>query len=385
VPDVTLTASSGPVRRSAVAAFDILRYHYANPLAAAHELQHPVGIIGNTVPRELVMAAGCCPVLLTPEPGRPTPAADAYMESIIPPETRALAELALTGAFEFIDLLVLSRPYSQLYYYLKELYRLGRATSLPPLHMVDLMQSQREAVRAYNWSRIQDFVAHLEHQFGIELTDSRLRLAITLTNQVRALQRQLLDLRWTGAVRGTDALQALGAGYLMPVEPYIVALAAYIDGLQAEPSLAGRARLLLVPSEPLAYLHLHQTLEDAGALVIAEDDWWGSRAPESDVPLTGSALEGLFLKYWLDTPTASVNPSEKREAWLTTHALRDEVDCVVFHLPPSDHQLGWDYPRLKAWLEAHDKPSLLIRHDATTADGQTSISEQIRAWLATRP
>jgi benzoyl-CoA reductase/2-hydroxyglutaryl-CoA dehydratase subunit BcrC/BadD/HgdB len=103
------------------------------------------------------------------------------------------------------------------------------------------------------------------------------------------------------------------------------------------------------------------------------------------MPLTGSALEGLFLKYWLDTPTANVNPADKREAWLTTHATRDEVDCVVFYLPPSDHQLGWDYPRLKAWLEAHKKPSLLIRQDATTADGQTSISELVRSWLATRP
>jgi benzoyl-CoA reductase/2-hydroxyglutaryl-CoA dehydratase subunit BcrC/BadD/HgdB len=373
-----------PGRPSASAAFDSLRHHYANRLAVAHDLQ-PVGIIGNTVPRELIMAAGCCPVLLTAEPGRPTPTADVYMESIVPPETRSLAELALTGAFEFADLLVLSRPYAQLYYYLKELYRLGRAPTLPPLHIVDLMQSQREAVRAYNWSRIQDFVARLEHQFGVELTDGRLRLAITLTNQARALQRRLLDLRWTGAVSGTDALQAVGAGYFMPVEAYVSALGPYTDSLQTQMSLAGRPRMLIVPSEPLASLHLHQTLEDAGALVIAEDDWWGSRAPESDVPLTGSALEGLFLKYWLDTPTANVNPADKREAWLTTHATRDEVDCVVFYLPPSDHQLGWDYPRLKAWLEAHKKPSLLIRQDATTADGQTSISELVRSWLATRP
>ena len=48
---------------------------------------------------------------------------------------------------------MLSRPYAQLYYYLKEVYRLGRAPKVPPLAMFDLMQSQREAVRSYNSGR----------------------------------------------------------------------------------------------------------------------------------------------------------------------------------------------------------------------------------------
>jgi benzoyl-CoA reductase/2-hydroxyglutaryl-CoA dehydratase subunit BcrC/BadD/HgdB len=143
--------------------------------------------------------------------------------------------------------------------------------------------------------------------------------------------------------------------------------------LQPRPELLTRPRLLVMPSEPLAHLSLHRALEGAGGLVVAEDDWWGSRAPGEDVPLAGSASEAIFRKYWLDVATPGVYPAEAREAWLRRNALRDDVDGVIFYLPPSDHQLGWDYPRLKSWLDANEKPSLLLRHDASDKEGSAGI------------
>jgi benzoyl-CoA reductase/2-hydroxyglutaryl-CoA dehydratase subunit BcrC/BadD/HgdB len=303
------------------------------------------------------------------------------MEPVIPPETKSLFDLAVSGRFADFDLLVLSRPYAHLYYYLKEVYRQGRAPQLPPLHMYDLLQSQREAVRAYNWGQTRALLDRLQRLAGQEITDQALRAASALTNRVRGLQRQLLERRWRSEVSGAQALQAIGAGYSMPPEEYAQTLASYLAELQPDPGLAGRPRLLVLPSEPLGHLHLHQTLEGAGALVVAEDDWWGSRAPGADVPPTGSALEGILLKYWTDTSTTGVYPAEAREAWFTAQAVRPEVDGVVFYLPPSDHQLGWDYPRLKAFVEQHEKPSLLIRHDAAQAEGRAPIGEQVHAWL----
>jgi benzoyl-CoA reductase/2-hydroxyglutaryl-CoA dehydratase subunit BcrC/BadD/HgdB len=137
----------------------------------------------------------------------------------------------------------------------------------------------------------------------------------------------------------------------------------------------------VITSEPLSHLALHEALEEAGALVVAEDDWWGSRAPGDDVPLAGSAKEAIFRKYWLDVATAGVYPAEAREAWLRDNALRREVDGVVFYLPPSDHQLGWDYPRLKGWLDAHEKPSLLLRHDAADPTGAAAIRAEAATFV----
>jgi benzoyl-CoA reductase/2-hydroxyglutaryl-CoA dehydratase subunit BcrC/BadD/HgdB len=358
-----------------------LRQAYAARIDPWRAGTRVVGMVGNTVPVELVLACGRVPVLIAAERGRPTPRADVFMEDVITPETKSLFESAASGDLAFLDLLVLSRPYAQLYYYLKEVYRLGRGPLFPPLHMFDLMHSQRETVRAYNWSRFQDLIARLQRLAGEEITERSLRDAVALTNGVRDLQRQLLDLRWQGRVSGADAMEALGAGYFMAPDDYRVTLGRYLESLATGANPQSRPRLLIVTSEPLSHTRLHQALESAGAWVVAEDDWWGSRAPGADVPLAGSAQEAVFQKYWLDTASPGVYPSAAREAWLRENALRPEVDGVVVYLPPSDHQLGWDYPRLNRWLSDHRKATLLLRVDTTTSPGFDAVRLKAAQFL----
>jgi benzoyl-CoA reductase/2-hydroxyglutaryl-CoA dehydratase subunit BcrC/BadD/HgdB len=381
------------------AALDSLRHHYANRLEAARAAHargtRVVGLVGNTIPRELVIACGFYPVLIAAQPGAPTPGADVYMEDVISPETKCLFELATGGELEFLDLLVLSRPYSQLYYYLKEVYRLGRAPRLPALHMFDLMQSQREAVRRYNEHQVASLTARLERVGasddgesvearsqpvrGPHQSDSNLRSAIAITNRVRGLQRELIARRWQRMLSGVDALQALGAGYFLAPSTYAELLAEYVAQLRPDADLAHRRPgVLVLASEPLSHLDLHRALEAAGALVIAEDDWWGSRAPGADIASEAQPTEAILRKYWLDAASAQVTPADAREAWFRANAAREEVDGVVFYLPPSDRQLGWDYPRLKAWLTEHGKPSILLRSEA--AD---QLQQQLGEWLAT--
>lgn len=360
-----------------------LRRAYAARLDPWRAAAHVVGLVGNTIPVELVLACGRVPVLVAAQRGRPTPRADVYMEDVIAPETKSLFESAAGGDLAFLDLLVLSRPYAQLYYYLKEVYRLGRGPLFPPLHMFDLMHSQRETVRAYNWDRFQALTERLQRLTGEEITEPDLRGAVALTNAVREQQRRLLQLRWQGRVSGADAVEALGAGDFMAPDEYRAALSSYLESLTsgAGQPLESRPRLLIVTSEPLSHAGLHQALESAGAWVVAEDDWWGARAPGADVPLAGSAFEAVFQKYWLDTASPGVYPSTAREAWLRDHALRPEVDGVVFYLPQSDHQLGWDYPRLNDWVSDHGKATLLLRSDASMPDGFDAIRSKAAQFL----
>jgi len=80
--------------------------------------------------------------------------------------------------------------------------------------------------------------------------------------------------------------------------------------------------------------------------VVAEDDWWGSRAPGQDVALRRVSLgqRGDHAEVLLDTASPGVYPAQAREAWLKEHALAADLDGVVFYLPPSDHQLGGIFP-----------------------------------------
>ncbi|MCA1646076.1 MAG: 2-hydroxyacyl-CoA dehydratase family protein, partial [Chloroflexi bacterium] len=228
VSEARTGAESGP--------FEVLQHYYADRAGGARAAQSRgvgvVGRVGNTIPSELILASGRFPALIAADLGHPTPTADIYMEPVIEPETKSLFENALSGEFESFDLLILSRAYAHLYYYLKEAYRLGRAAKVPPLHIFDLMQSQRDAVRTYNFGRLQALVERLERVVGRPITDEQLGAAISLTNRGRALQRELLERRWRAEVSGVDAMQALGAGYFMPPDAYAEALAAYVAQLQ---------------------------------------------------------------------------------------------------------------------------------------------------------
>ena len=71
--------------------FETLQLHYRDRLAAARQAPRGVvGIVGNTVPRELVLAADRLPVLIGASLGGPTPVADCYMEPVIAPERNAI-------------------------------------------------------------------------------------------------------------------------------------------------------------------------------------------------------------------------------------------------------------------------------------------------------
>jgi hypothetical protein len=126
---------------------------------------------------------------------------------------------------------------------------------------------------------------------------------------------------------------------------------------------------------------LHEAIEAGGGLVVAEDDWWGARAPGSDVPLAGVALDAVLQKYWLDTASDAVWPSRPREAWFKEQARRSEVDGVIFSIPPSDHQFGWDYPRLREWVADLGKPQLLLRADPTEPAGRQEAQRQVAQFV----
>ena len=94
-------------------------------------------------------------------------------------------------------------------------------------------------------------------------------------------------------------------------------------------------------------------------MVVAEDDWWGSRTITDEIPEQGDLIQEIFKTYYLDAPS----PREPSDAWLLSASAN--VDGVVFYLPPEDDVLGWGYPRLREILDHRGTPSLLVREDAS--------------------
>lgn len=371
-------------------AIETLLWHYQNRSAEAlsqHKAGVPVvGFTSNTVPWELVRAAGCFPVLLAPDTNAlncPTPLADALMEPVFESKIRSLFNGILSSQWNFLRLLIIPRtsePEYKLYLYLREVERQKLNAALPPLCLYDLLHTRTPVSRQYGLARTKDLVQRLK-QVG-PMSAKSLAAALAESNRARAALRRLQNLRAgdTPRVSGTDAFAISGALYFMDRVAYAKLVETACRELKPAKPLRGPR--LLIKGTPLHHPKLHQALESHGAVVTAEDDWWGARAAGPNIKSSRSSsdsIRAIFENYFLHAPSPRVSPAADADRWFQKTVSRG-IDGVVFYLPPDDDVYGWDYPRQRDFVTARRIPSLLIREDATR-DLSSETAAQIQHFI----
>lgn len=304
--------------------------------------------------------------MLNPSRG-PLSLANQFMEEgVFGARIRGIFDGIASGAWPFLRMVVIPRTSEQehkLFLYLHEIARQGFATGLPGLHLYNLLHARSDEAEVYGLERTREFRKYLEHCAGRSIDAADLVCALEESNQASRAIRRLLDLRRAPQPRlsGTEALAVIGAVYFMDRAEY----AQLADEAAAEISLRpplGGARILIKGS-PLHHTGLHRGIESHGAVVVAEDDWWGSRAIAQEIEVGGDLVRAIFESCYFHSPGPRVFPREAADEWFLATAAN--VDGVVFYLPPEDDVLGWDYPGLRTTLDQRGVPSLLVREDAS--------------------
>jgi benzoyl-CoA reductase/2-hydroxyglutaryl-CoA dehydratase subunit BcrC/BadD/HgdB len=361
-----------------------LAWHYENPMAQALEAHRAgipvVGITSNTIPWELVRAAGFFPLMLRAD-GRATPAADEYMEAnVFHRRIRQIFDSVVSGAWDFLRAILLPRTSEQeykLFLYSREVARERTREGMPRVYLYDLLHTRSPESREYGLERTYELKKQLEEITGQPIGADALREAVVESNAARAALRRLLRLRHDGPrLSGTEALRLIGPFWFMSRAEFATL------ALEAAEDLERRERLpgvrLLVKGAPLDGVGLHSALETRGAVVIAEDDWWGARSVGADIDASADVLE----HYYLEAPSPRVFPPEDADRWFQSR-VTNGVDGVVFYLPPEDYVAGWDYPRQKQFLDGLGIRSLAVCEDAgagaLSLKARESIEQFVRA------
>ena len=330
-----------------------------------------IGVTSNTVPWELVRAAGFQPFLLSPRKAA-TPLADRYLEDVVSARSKAVFDFLLSDEAEPLAAVVIPRTSEQehkLYLYLREVIRQGAERSPQPI-LYNLLHTRSAEAQAYGLDRTRELKTQLEQMSGRSIDAEALQAAIEESNRAREVVRSLLQMREARPpkVTGAEALSLIGAWYFMDRTEYTRLAREALREIEARAPLAGPR--ILIKGTPQDYTDFCAAVESCGATVVAEDDWWGSRAAGRDIELTADPLQAIFEKYYFDAPSPRVFPAAISEEWFQRKAC--EVDGVIFHLPPDDDVLGWDYPRLRAFLDERAIPQLMVRG---------ACDETIRAFL----
>jgi benzoyl-CoA reductase/2-hydroxyglutaryl-CoA dehydratase subunit BcrC/BadD/HgdB len=324
-----------------------------------------VGVTSNTVPWELLRAAGLHPILLSPRRLR-TPLADRYMEDVFSSRMKAVFDFLISPEAGCLSAVVIPRTSEQehkLFLYLREVIRQGRERSPQPI-LYNLMHARSPEAEAYGLERTHDLKQNLEQLTGRHVEDDALSAAIGEGNAARQAIRGLLQHREGSAPRlsGSEALALIGAWYFMDRSDYARIAQEALREIQARPPLAGPR--ILIKGTSLDNSDLCTKLESHGAVVVAEDDWWGSRAAGRDIDATSDPMRAIFEKYYFDAPSPRVFPSAIADDWFCHKS--SEVEGVIFYLPHEDDVVGWDYPRLRAFLDERAIPHLMLRGESLT-------------------
>jgi hypothetical protein len=123
-----------------------------------------VGITSNTVPWEILRAAGYSPRLLDPEPG-PTAIADRFMEDVFDRRIRVIFDRLCSGAWCDMQMVVIPRTSEQehkLYLYLREAARAHFPGVIPELYLYNLLHTRSPESYSYGLERTQQMVRDLE-------------------------------------------------------------------------------------------------------------------------------------------------------------------------------------------------------------------------------
>lgn len=322
-----------------------------------------IGVTSNTVPWELLRAAGFQPMLLSPHRLR-TPLADRYMEDVFGARMKGILDFLISEDSAGLSAVVIPRTSEQehkLYLYLRELMRQQLERSPQPI-LYNLLHARSPEAEAYGLERTRALKITLERLAGQRIEPEALSAAIAEGNAARHAIRDLLQEREGLAprVRGSEALTLIGAWYFMDRTEYGRLAQEAICEIQTRPPLTGPR--ILIKGTPLDSADFCAAIESHGAIVVAEDDWWGSRAAGRDIDTTIDPVRAIFEKYYFDAPSPRVFPSQTADAWFLHKAA--EVDGVIFYLPHEDDVLGWDCPRLCEFLDDRAIPHLMLRDES---------------------
>jgi benzoyl-CoA reductase/2-hydroxyglutaryl-CoA dehydratase subunit BcrC/BadD/HgdB len=362
-----------------------LLHAYDHPFEAAHTWKQSggkvVGYVSTAVPRELIEAAGCFPLLIAGDVQRVTTRGDEWMEEQFDPMARSIFDMALSGELAFLDLLIVPRvadSFLRLYLYLREVERLGVAPKLPKIYLFDLLQTRHFSSGAYNRERMQELAAAAGSIAGRAITTADVQASVLDANAARAVQRSLASLRRESPSRvpGSLALKLQGASHFLRTRDYAALLQSTLSTGVSQPANGPR---VVVAGNAQSSTDLHDLLEAQGFSIVGDYHWLGDSSLQ-DIVAADDPLLALTDHYHSNVLTSRRYPHEPQE--IVEFASRAGADAVVFYLYEQEEALTWDCPHQVRALDQAGITSLVLDNQPYRPQASAALIAQLNELAA---
>jgi benzoyl-CoA reductase/2-hydroxyglutaryl-CoA dehydratase subunit BcrC/BadD/HgdB len=354
-------------------------YQFAKGAKASGK--HIVGIMCEYTPRELIMAADAVPVCLCGGSAEMIAPAEEHLPANLCPLIKSTYGYHFQKANPFLemaDLVVAETTCDGK----KKMYELMAETR--PVYVLELPQKPADADAMAHWvSQLRNLRTILEKQFGVEITDEKIRLAIGTMNRERRLRRELAALMKSQSppLTGRELLEfkSIISGIDADFEQYAEAIKLFKS--RSEDSCRNSRVRVLMTGAPMVHgaERVIDIIESHGGLVVCMDNCTGLKPILEDVDETsGDPVLALDEKYFR-LPCAVMTKNDRRLEILRTlvaeyrpHCIIDLIwqACLTYDVESylvrklSEKELGIPYLRIETDYSPSDSARIALRVEA---------------------
>jgi len=344
---------------------------------------------------EMLTAIDLVPYRILGDMSEPITKADTCLPTVVCPFIRSVMDLGLKGKYDFLDGVVMAHGCEVG----EKTAHIWRTYLNPPYaHFIDTPHTTHAAAQKQHKELLRDFKQTLESFSGKELTVERLREAVEVHNQQRALVRELYELRKADPplTTGAETLQVMVALASLPVMEGNELLRQVITEVkQRQDGPVKKPARLLVWGSIIDNTAIIDLIESIGANVVMDDTSLGSRAYFSPVELTDDPLDGLACRYLVELKSPRtfretvlnetnrkdyMTDLENRFGYLKDYAEEWKVNGVVLEALRYCDIHGYEVPGLRDYLDSVGLPSIYLEHDYSQA-ALAQLRTRVQAFL----
>jgi len=344
------------------------------------------GTFCSSVPDELLMAAGILPFRIRGTGSQSTELSDAFYSPINCSFPRHAFNQALKGEYAFLDSLICINSCD----HVRRVYD-NWINNIDTTKFATVMSLPRKVGdRQVDWyaDEIQLLRKKLEDHLGVEITDDRIREAIRLQNEIRALQKEIYLLRKSDRppITGAETLVVMVAGTALPRQAYRDLLRELLAELRdAEGDGDYKARIMILGSE-LDDPEYVKIIEDQGGLVVTDSICYGTRLMWVPVDESESDPVRALARYHIQQRPACprmYGNQPERIAFTKQLAKEFRVDGIIGErLQFCDNWLVEHYMTRNDLREQGEFPFLQLDREYVLS-GKGQLRTRVQAFLET--
>jgi benzoyl-CoA reductase/2-hydroxyglutaryl-CoA dehydratase subunit BcrC/BadD/HgdB len=308
------------------------------------------------LPLEILDAGGLHGYRIIPESSAEQ--ADAYLDPNFCPFIKASLGTAIEGGYSFLSGIVMLNTCDGM----RRLYDAWHFYCSPSFcFLLDVPRIISSASVAYFRERLQELTEHIEHHFGVKITEDGLAQAIEEANHTRFLLRRLLSLKGKGnpPLREGDIVDILAEGWRNPRGIFNKALERLVGILEAETYTPFKGLRIMLTGSLLDGGSLIRMVEELGGEVVASDLCTGGRTLE-EIPLSSDPLQSLSEAYLKKTPCARMYDTRRRVLHIEKEVDRARAQGVLYYALKFCDPYLYEAPAVEKALRHMGVPVLFI-------------------------